>query len=98
MRLSPPNASKAKLPAIKPNPTEPRASTIIHTELKYSTLMPVPILNRLQDWWTGVQQQEEQLEQSSGVWQSPQQSSVHPHAAGQGEAITPRLMEPTSES
>src|SRR5213080_4617263 len=43
-RLSPPKASSAKLPAIRPDQTEPITSMVIHAELKYSTLMPLPIL------------------------------------------------------
>src|SRR2546422_3662161 len=59
-RLSPPNANSAKLPAMSPVQTEPMTSTVIHAELKYSTLMPAPILVLLQDWWVVLQQQEAQ--------------------------------------
>src|SRR6266851_2145625 len=61
IRLSPPNASRAKLPAISPSPIDPRTSTVIHPELRYSILTPFPILPRLHDWCEVVQQQEAQL-------------------------------------
>ena len=49
IRLSLPKASKAKLPAITPNPIDPKTSTIIQAELRYSILIPSPILARLHD-------------------------------------------------
>src|SRR5713101_3806974 len=78
IRLSPPNASSAKLPAISPSPIDPRTSTVIHPELRYSILIPFPILPRLHDWCEVVQQQEAQLEQSATVWQFSQDVSEQP--------------------
>src|SRR2546422_5860382 len=49
IRLSPPKASRAKLPAINPTPIDPKTSIVIQAELKYSTLIPFPILPCLQD-------------------------------------------------
>jgi len=34
IRLSPPNANRAKLPATNPNPIDPKTSIIIHAELR----------------------------------------------------------------
>src|SRR5713101_1624871 len=78
IRLSPPKASRAKLPAISPSPIDPRTSTVIHAELRYSILIPFPILPRLHDWCEVVQQQEAQLEQSATVWQFSQDVSEQP--------------------
>ena len=44
IRLSPPKASRAKLPAINPTPIDPKTSTAIQPELMYSILIPFPIL------------------------------------------------------
>src|SRR5438034_11304916 len=77
-RLSPPKASSAKLPATRPDQTEPITSMVIHAELKYSTLMPLPILICLQDRWVLLQQQEAQSEQSVGVRHVAQEFSAQP--------------------
>ncbi len=47
--LSLPKANKAKLPAASPTVIEPMTSTAIQAELKYSTLIPAPLLLCLQD-------------------------------------------------
>src|SRR5438309_10011719 len=78
IRLSPPNASRAKLPAINPNPMDPNTSTSIQAELRYSTLIPLPILACLHDWCAVVQQQEAQLTQSPGVRHSSHDFSAQP--------------------
>src|SRR6266480_3058375 len=78
IRLSPPNANRAKLPAITPNPIDPKTSTNIQAELRYSTLIPFPILARLHDWCAGLQQHESQLEQSLGVRQASHDLSAQP--------------------
>src|SRR6267378_2654896 len=79
IRLSPPNANKAKLPAITPNPIEPSTSIIIQAELAYSILIPFPILICLHDWWMALQQHEPQIEQSAGVLQGSHDVSAQPH-------------------
>src|SRR6266550_5327374 len=78
IRLSPPNANRAKLPAITPSPIDPNTSTNIQAELRYSTLIPLPILARLHDWCAVVQQHEAQLTQSPGVRHSSHDSSAQP--------------------
>jgi len=35
---------------MSPDQTEPMTSTVIQAELKYSILMPAPVLVFLQDW------------------------------------------------
>src|SRR5207253_11390001 len=64
IRLSPPNANRAKLPAMNPNPIDPNTSISIQAELRYSTLIPFSILACLHDRCAEAQQHEEQLEQS----------------------------------
>src|SRR3989441_12926834 len=78
IRLSPPNASRAKLPAITPNPIDPKTSISIQAELRYSTLIPLPILACLHDWCAVVQQHEAQLTQSLGVRHSSHDFSAQP--------------------
>src|SRR5205807_6250438 len=70
IRLSPPNANRAKLPAISPNPMDPKTSINIQAELTYSTLIPFPILACLHDCWLVLQQHEAQLEQYLGIRQA----------------------------
>jgi hypothetical protein len=79
MMESPPNASKAKLPAASPNAIEPKVSTAIHVELRYSTQTPLRILILLQELCAGLQQQELQFEQSLGAWQLAHEVSLQPH-------------------
>src|SRR6266566_4203625 len=76
IRLSPPNASRAKLPAISPSQMDPKTSTNIQAELRYSTLIPLPILACLHDWCAVVQQHEAQLTQPPGVRHSSHDSSA----------------------
>src|SRR5438876_11248713 len=64
IRLSPPNANRAKLPAMNPNPIDPNTSISIQAELRYSTLMPLPIRACLHDRCAEAQQHEKQSEQS----------------------------------
>src|SRR5438552_10527899 len=80
IRLSPPKASRAKLPAISPTPIDPKTTIVIHAALRYSFLIPLPIFPCPQDRWAVVQQQEAQLEQSATAWQVWQHSSEQPTA------------------
>src|SRR5438132_13984653 len=78
IRLSPPNANRAKLPAMNPNPIDPNTSISIQAELRYSTLIPFSILACLLDRCAEAQKHEEQLEQSCGDRHSSQDLSTQP--------------------